>query len=68
MEGIVGRSMPLPGRVETRRTYVLGRVSPGANYRTVMRKRMLFGGSRAELEPVKDMVNYVDGRGFENNW
>jgi hypothetical protein len=33
-----------------------------------MRKGMLFGGSADHLNPVKEMVNYVDGKVFENKW
>jgi len=29
---------------------------------------MMFGGSADHLAPVKELVNYVDGRAFDNKW
>jgi hypothetical protein len=68
MEAVVGRSKPVPDRIETRKEYVLGKVSPGKNYRDVMTRGMALGGGRPHLLPVKEMVNYIDGQASSNNW
>ena len=67
MEAIVGRSIPVPSRVETRREYILGKVSPGQNYRRLLQKGMSFGSGMEHLPPVKELINYVGGKAFSDN-
>jgi hypothetical protein len=68
MEAVVSRSIPVLSRVETRQEYILGKVSPGKNYRHVMTRGMTFGGGRAHLHPGKEMIDLVDGETLSYNW
>ncbi len=68
IEAIVGQFILVPIRLETRQEFVLGKVSPGENYREAMRKGMLFGGSATCLSPVRELVNYVHGKVFDIKW
>lgn len=68
MEAVVGRSIPIPSQVESDKQFVLGKVSPGANYRKVLRHGMDFGAGYDHLEPVTELINIVKGTNFDNKW
>jgi 1,6-anhydro-N-acetylmuramate kinase len=68
MDAVVGRSIPVPTRIESHQEYVLGKVSPAKKYRNFLRQGMCFGTGRDYLPPVKELVNYVDGKVFNNKW
>lgn len=58
MEAILGRPLVVPQQVETRTETVVGKVSPGRNYRELMKMSVAFGGDvEGEYLPaVRQMV------------
>ena len=56
MEAIVGRPMLVPQRVENRDPVVVGKITPGDNFREVMMRGMNFGAGQKELKPVRELV------------
>lgn len=68
MDAVIGRPILVPDRVETRREQILGKVSPGDNYRDVMLRAMRFGPPGQKLGPVKSLINIVHGKALDNQW
>ncbi|TQS33490.1 hypothetical protein Golomagni_06163, partial [Golovinomyces magnicellulatus] len=68
MEAVIGRPLLVPDRVETQTEQVLGKVSPGSNYRDVMFRAMRFGPPGQKLRPVKSLLNTVGGKALNNQW
>lgn len=58
LEAILGRPLVVPQRVETPTPTIVGKISPGKNYRELLRRSVAFGGHvKGEyLPPVKKMV------------
>ena len=60
MEAIVGRPMLVPQRVETRDPCVVGKITPGVNFRPLMTMGMEFGKGYEDpktgyLPPVRSL-------------
>ncbi|KAF8540227.1 hypothetical protein BDD12DRAFT_880884 [Trichophaea hybrida] len=58
MEAILGRPLVVPQQVETQTPTIVGKVSPGKNYRELLKKSVAFGGAvEGEYLPtVREMV------------
>lgn len=68
MEAAIGRPILVPDRVETNREQILGKMSPGNNYRELMHKTMQFGSPGERLRPAKTLLNLVSGQVFDTKW
>ena len=68
MEAVLGRPILVPDRVETDKEQILGKTSPGNNFRDLMHRTMRFGEPGQKLRPVKTLLNVVDGQFFNNKW
>lgn len=56
MEAILGRHLLVPSRVETQQGTVVGKISPGSNFRSLMKDGVDFGRGFATLPVVREMV------------
>jgi hypothetical protein len=68
IEIIIDRSIPVPTRVETRREFILSKIFSDKNYRDIMRREIIFKNNANHLTPIKEIVNYVNGKVFDNKW
>ncbi|KAL2209425.1 UPF0075-domain-containing protein [Sarocladium strictum] len=68
MEAVLGRPILVPDRVETNKEQILGKISPGSNFRGLLHKTMRFGEPGQRLHPVKTLLNIVNGKLFDNKW
>lgn len=67
MNAVVGRTVRISHGAETRQELIVGKISPGDNYGQVMQKVMQFGKGE-KLEPIRDLVNVVNGEVIHNKW
>ncbi|EHK41573.1 uncharacterized protein TrAtP1_005074 [Trichoderma atroviride] len=67
MNAVVGRTVRTSHGAETRQELIVGKISPGDNYGQVMQKVMQFGKGE-KLEPIRALVNVVNGEVIHNKW
>ncbi|PON29969.1 anhydro-N-acetylmuramic acid kinase [Trichoderma gamsii] len=67
MNTVVSRTVRTSHGAETRQQLIAGKISPGDNYGQVMQKVVQFGNGET-LEPIRDLVNVVNGEEIHNKW
>lgn len=67
INAVVGRTVRTSYGDEARQEQIVGKISPGDNYGHVMQKVMQFGKGEP-LEPIRDLVNVVNGEVIHNKW